>query len=655
MAKHLLIVESPTKSKTLAQFLGLGYIVKSSFGHVRDLPKSKLGVDVEHDFQPTYVIPPKARKVITELKKAAAGAEDTILATDEDREGESISWHLAEALGLDPEKTPRIVFHEITKGAIEDALKHPRTIDMDLVNAQQGRRVLDRLVGYELSPFLWKKVARGLSAGRVQSVAVRLIVDREREIEAFKPEEYWTITVLLKPEKEDAFEAHLLAKDGQLIPKLGIKQEQDAKSIVSELSEAEYRVAAIEKKEARRYPAPPFTTSALVQEANRRLRFPSKLTMRVAQELYERGFISYHRTDSVNLSAFFLSDAKKFIAGEFGESYYQFRKHKTKSRLAQEAHEAIRPTDVKRTALDGKTDERLAKLYDLIWRRAVASQMKEALFDATTIDIRARNYTFRATGSVLKFEGFLKVWLSKTDEVLLPEVKKDETLTLLELLPKQHFTEPPPRYSEATLVKTLEAHGIGRPSTYAPIISTIQERRYVEKERSYFKPSDLGKAVADLMVEHFPNVVDVTFTAKMEEDLDRIAQGKTEWVPVVRTFYEPFRTALTKKYEEIPNRPPSAEKTDEKCPNCGSALVIRQSRFGRFYGCSTYPNCAYTRNIVVSTGVVCPTCGEGELVERKTKKGHRTFWSCSRYPACEYATWEKPGKPTMDHDDEDDK
>ncbi|MDP3795294.1 MAG: type I DNA topoisomerase [bacterium] len=649
MPKHLLIVESPTKARTLSRFLGAEYEVLSSYGHIRDLPEKKLGVDVEHDFAPQYVVPKKARERVTELKKAVKSATTTVLATDEDREGEAIAWHLARALNLDETTAERIVFHEITKRAIAEALEHPRTIDMHLVDAQQGRRVLDRLVGYELSPFLWRKVARGLSAGRVQSVTVRLIVDREREIERFKPEEYWTITALLATQRKtkEQIEAQLFARAGEAIPKLGIKSKDQADAIVKELDGVSYQVGTIEQKEVRRNPAPPFITSSLVQEASRRLRFPSRLTMRVAQELYERGLITYHRTDSVNLADIFLAGAKTFVTKEFGAHYHQFRKYKTKSRLAQEAHEAIRPTDVALTALDGKSSEQLKKLYDLIWRRAVASQMKEARLQSTAVMINAGPvYTFRATGSTLTFDGFLRVWPVKTEETLLPQLREKETLELMELTPGQHFTEPPPRYSEATLVKTLEAHGIGRPSTYAPTISTIQDRQYVLKERGYFHPTDLGKTVTDLMVEHFPQIIDIDFTAKMEEDLDRIAEGKTAWVPVIRTFYTPFKENLARKYTEVKKRETPVETTDETCPECGKALVIRTGRFGKFHACTGFPECKYTRTFVTSLGIACPQCNEGELVERKTKKGRRVFWGCSRYPQCAYATWTKPRRET---------
>lgn len=705
---NLLLVESPTKSRTIKKFLGPEYEVLASFGHIRDLPKSKLGVDIEHGFQPSYVVPLKAKKVLAELKSAASKAKRVILSTDEDREGEAIAWHLAESLDLDPSKTERIVFHEITKHAIDMALKNPRHIDMHLVNAQQGRRVLDRLVGYELSPFLWKKVAQGLSAGRVQSVAVRLIVDREREIESFTVEEYWTVAALLQTPRKESFEAVLHAKKGETIEKLAIKNQKEAEEVVASLSNASWRVQDIAKKDARRLPSPPFTTSALVQEASRRLHFSSKMTMRLAQMLYERGRISYHRTDAVTLSNLFLSDARAFITGAYGKDYYQARTYKAKSRLAQEAHEAIRPTDVTKQNLAGEGDASLTKLYDLIWRRAVASQMKDAFFEATTADIAAGadkskaapDYTFRATGSIMRFDGFLKVWPAKVGETLLPELLENDPLILLELVPTQHFTEPPPRYTEATLVKTLEAHDIGRPSTYVPIISTIQDRRYVEKERGSFRPSDLGKTVTDLMKGHFPEIVDVGFTATMETNLDRVAQGKSEWVPVIQAFYRPFKETLMKKYEEVSRRDITTEatgetcpecgkplvirlgrfgkfygcsgfpvctykrsmgngtapdngavvsmtpeKTDESCPKCGQPLVIRSGRFGKFYGCSMYPKCAYTRNVAAPSGIKCPKCGEGDVVEKqaRTKKGRRTFWGCSCYPECKYATWQKPG------------
>ncbi len=640
MSTTLLIVESPTKAKTLQGFLGPKYKVLSSYGHVRDLPKSELGIDIEKNFQPKYIIPIKARKNIKILIKAVKDTDSTILATDEDREGEAISWHLIKALKLDGEKEPyqRIVFHEITKQAIEEALKNPRKVDMNLVDAQQARRVLDRIVGYKLSPFLWKKVARGLSAGRVQSVAVRLVVEREREIEKFKAEEYWTITATLLKDKE--FEASLIKKDTEILDKLAVKNEKEAKKIIEDLEGAEYRVANVERKETAKNPFPPFTTSTLQQEAWRKFKFPAKFTMRVAQNLYEKGFITYHRTDSLNLSDLALGAAKKFITKNYGETYYQFRKYKAKGR-AQEAHEAIRPAYPERTQVE--TDEQGAKLYDLIWKRFVACQMSQAIFDSTAADINAKNYTFRANGQILKFDGFLKIYPVKYEESELPLLEKDEILKLLKLNPLQHSTQPPARYTEATLIKALESEGIGRPSTYAPTISTIQERNYIEKnERKFFKPTEIGIVVNDLLVKHFPEIVDMKFTALMEEDLDKIAEGEKKWVKVLEEFYGPFAKNLEKKYKDVSKKEYTEEPTNKKCPKCAAPLLIRMGRYGKFYACSKFPECKHTESLPENAlNVKCPKCPDGQLVEKRTSK-RKIFYGCNKYPACDFALWDKP-------------
>jgi len=639
----LVIVESPTKSKTIQNFLPDDYVVLSSFGHIRDLPKGDLGVDVENDFTPKYVVPRKAQPHLTALKKELKKADGVILATDEDREGEAISWHLSQALGLDENKIQRIVFHEITKDAIKHALANPREIDMHLVDAQQARRVLDRLVGYKLSPFLWKKVVRGLSAGRVQSVAVRLIVDREREIENFKNDEYWTIEAELQ-KNAPTFTANLHTQNGKTIPKLGIKTKEDSDKILSDLEDAEYKIQSIERKETRRNPLPPFTTSTLQQEASKKFGMPARATMSVAQSLYERGHITYHRTDSVNLSQISLSDAKQYIEKEFGARYYLFRTFKTRSKGAQEAHEAIRPTSAQKSPRTLKLDPRQKKIYELIWNRFVASQMTQAIFDATTIDISAADCAFRANGSILKFDGFLKVYPMKFEENELPELSEQEILELLKLTPSQHFTQPPARYSEATLIKELEKNGIGRPSTYAPTISTIQDRNYVEKnEQKKFAPTEIGITVNDLLVEHFPKIVDIHFTAEMEEDLDDIAEGKKEWVPVIREFYEPFAELLEKKYEEVEKKMP-VEETDKICPKCGKNLVIRFGRFGKFYACSGFPECKHTESLEnkqSALDIKCPKCIEGDLVEKRTKR-KKIFYACNRYPDCDFALWDKP-------------
>ena len=640
---RLVIVESPAKGRTISKFLGKDYKVVASFGHVRDLPKGELGVDVENDFEPKYVIPTKARKVVSALKKDSAEADNTILATDEDREGESIAWHLKEALKL---KNPqRIVFHEITKSAIEKALEKPRKIDMDMVNAQQARRILDRIVGYKLSPFLWKKVARGLSAGRVQSVAVKLVVEREREIDKFLAVEYWSVEVLLKKEKE--FTASLFKKNGESIDKLEIKNKEETDKILKNLTGAEYIVESVEKRETNRYPAPPFTTSTLQQAAWQRFHFPAKMTMQIAQRLYEDGFITYHRTDSLNLSEGALSDAKKFITETLGQNYWAGKlvKYKTKSNSAQEAHEAIRPAYGEKTpeSLE-KIDSKQLKLYTLIWQRFISCQMAPAVFDSVSADIKAGDYTFRANGQTLKFNGFLKIYPTKFEEKELPELKEKETLELLRLAPTQHFTEPPARYTEASLIKTLEKYGIGRPSTYAPTIATIQTRNYVSKnDQKRFFPTEIGLVVNDVLVKNFPEVVDIDFTAKLEKELDEVSEGKDTWQKTCKDFYAPFAKNLKKKYEEV-KKTDLVHQTDKVCPKCGSPLVDRMGRFGRFYACSKFPECKYTESIEnkkTDLGIKCPKCNQGEIVEKKTKKG-KIFYGCNNYPNCKFAAWDKP-------------
>lgn len=637
----LIVVESPTKSRTIKSFLGKEYEVLSSFGHIRDLPKGKLGIDVEHDFAPTYVIPTKARKVVKSLQTSAKKADEVILATDADREGEAIAWHIAEILGL---KDPRrIVFHEITKGALQESLKQPRHIDGNLVDAQLARRVLDRLVGYKLSPFLWKKVAGGLSAGRVQSVAVRLVVDREREIQNFKQEEYWTIQAMLQAKKGNPFPAQLIKEGGKPISKLGIRTQSKAATILKNLKGASYVVESVETKETKRNPLPPFTTSTLQQSSWQRLRFSAKQTMQLAQRLYETGYITYHRTDSLNLSDQSLQEAKLLIERLFGKEYAKRRTFKTKSKGAQEAHEAIRPTnpDKEPDAIPLK-EPRLKKLYDLVWRRFVASQMSSALFLGIAADIEANLYTFRANGQTLRFAGFLKVYPIAFEETELPELASGESLALVSLDSLQHFTQPPPRYTEATLIKTLETHGVGRPSTYAPTLSTVQERRYIEKdEQRRFKPTMVGEAVSDLLVQHFPEIVDVGFTARMEEGLDEIAQGQKEWVPLAREFYEPFAEKLEQKYAEVQKQ--KLEKDQNRpCPQCGARLFSRMGRFGPFIACSQYPTCKYTESLEKKElGIACPQCHQGELVIKQTKR-RKQFYACNRFPKCDFALWDKP-------------
>jgi DNA topoisomerase-1 len=658
---RLVIVESPTKAKTIKQFLGKDYIVESSFGHVRDLPQREVAIDTENNFEPKYIIIPKAKKVVNLLKERAKKSQDIILATDEDREGEAIAWHLVKALDLDETKIKRIVFHEITKNAIEEALQNPRNIDMGLVDSQQARRILDRLVGYKLSPLLWKKVARGLSAGRVQSVAVRLITERQKEIDEFKPEEYWTIVATLLKNK-DGFDAILTKINNKTIGKLDIKTKTQAEEITDDSRGLEYRVSNIEKKETRRNPFPPFTTSTLQQEASRKLRFSAKQTMFIAQQLYEGitigdgnkesiGLITYMRTDSLNLARQAMSNVRNLISEDFGKEYLPPKPnfYKTKSKGAQEAHEAIRPT------LPEKRPEQLKEylnknqwaLYNLIWQRTIACQMKPAVFDSTIVDIETNKsplkhiYLFRINGNTLKFPGFLRVWPIRKEDVLLPELKEKEILELIKIDPLQHFTQPPAPYTEATLVKALEENGIGRPSTYAPILETIQKRGYVTKIIKYLHPTDIGIVVNKLLVEHFPKIVDIGFTAKMENDLDSIADGKKKWVPVVEKFYKPFEETLKEKYHSLVKKEIIEEKSDEICEKCGSPMVIKTGRFGKFLACSNYPKCKTTKALEQPLGVKCPECGTGEIIERKTRKG-KTFYSCNQWPKCKFALWYKP-------------
>jgi len=661
---NLVIVESPTKARTISQFLAKDYKVESSYGHIRDLPKSKLGIDVEKNFEPQYIIPLKARKRVNRLKKEAEKAAAVILATDEDREGEAIAWHLTEALGFGNPKSKilnpnvqRIVFHEITKSAIEEALENPRDIDMNLVDSQQARRVLDRLVGYKLSPFLWEKVMKRLSAGRVQSVALRLIVEREEEIRNFKPEEYWTIETLLQSagaSKKNQFGALLHKINDEIIPKLGIKTKEEAGKIVDDLQKCEYKILKIEKKEIKKNPLPPFITSTLQQEAFKRLRFSAKQTMRIAQNLYENGLITYMRTDSLNISKESVRQAAGWIEKNLGKEYVAQapRFFKTKSRLAQEAHEAIRPTnpDLTPEKVQVKFPQE-KRLYELIWRRFIASQLPQAIFDATRVEIKAQNskfYILIANGNTLRFDGFLKIWPMKFEEIDLPVLKENGKLKLIKINPFQHFTEPPARYNEASLIKTLEKYGIGRPSTYAPIISVIQERNYVYKnEERRFHPTEIGEVVNKILVKHFPEVVDIQFTAEMEKELDEIAQGSQKWQKVIKEFYEPFNKNLEQKYQEVEKQKPIEEKTEEICEKCGKSMVIKYGRFGKFLACSGFPECKNTKTIKIAMTndkgeeIKCPKCQTGTIVRLRTKTG-RFFYGCSRYPKCDFASWTKP-------------
>ena len=667
----LIIVESPTKAKTISKFLDKNYRVESSFGHIRDLPASRMGIDIENNFNPTYVIPEKAKKTVTSLKSAAKKASEVILASDEDREGEAIAWHLSAALELDAKKTKRIVFHEITKNAILDALKTPRQINQHMVDSQQARRILDRLVGYELSPFLWKKLAKGLSAGRVQSVATRLIVEREREILAFKEEEYWSLSAELRKKKEkEKFQADLYKINGKTFQKLSLKKDK-AKELHDYLQKENYQVEKIEKKEIFKTPNPPFTTSTLQQAANRQLGYSAKQTMTIAQKLYELGFITYMRTDSLNLSPNFITDAKNWLLKNLGEEYYckEGRVFKNKSRNAQEAHEAIRPTEAENDPekISSKVDRNQARLYELIWQRTMASQMSKATLASTTIDIKAgsqdKSCLFRATGQVILFDGYLKIWPEKTKEQTLPILKEKDDLDLLSLKAEKHTTNPPARYSDAGLVKELEKHGIGRPSTYAPTINTIITRNYVERDDGKrLKPTSIALIVTDLLIKHFPKIADYGFTAKMEDDLDDIASGDKNWQPVIGDFYEDFHTNLKKKETEINKKDiMPEEKSNEICDKCGASMIIKTGRFGKFLACSAYPDCKNIKkygneeNVAKEIdpkilelqkkyeGQVCDKCG-AEMKVRSGKFG--PFLACSAYPKCRNIKNISPQKPS---------
>src|SRR3989338_343806 len=648
----LIIVESPTKAKTIGKFLGRDFKVESSFGHIRDLPAYELGVDVENNFEPHYVIPKKAKPAVKNLKEIAVKSSAVILATDEDREGEAIAWHITKALDIDKLKiknpklktVERIVFHEITKRAIDEALKTPREINAHMVEAQQARRVLDRLVGYKLSPFLWKKVMRGLSAGRVQSVALRLIVEREVEIKAFKPIVFWTVEASFEP----GFKAGLMSVNQKTPAEPGFTDKEEIDSITEDLKKAVFRVLSVEKKSRKRKPLPPFTTSTLQQDAYRRLGYSAKRTMLSAQRLYETGFITYMRTDSVNIAEDALNKAEEFIKSEYGQEFSAKKRFQTKSRLAQEAHEAIRPTNPELLPSDAEKsikDKSQFKLYDLIWRRFAASQMADAVFDDTVIKIKAENknsYELKSSGSVIIFEGFLKVYSSKTEDVILQDLKESAELILLGAESVERQTRGPARYSDATLVKELESLGIGRPSTYAPIISTIEDRGYVVRdERKSFQPTEVGSKVNEILVKNFSEIVDVGFTRKMEEELDEIAEGKKGTNEVLSEFYAPFIKNLDEKYESVAKEDLS-EPTDRACPECSKPLVIRQGRFGRFIACSGFPECKFTEALPPpKIDMKCPFCKEGDVVVRQTRR-KRTFYGCSKWPECNFATWSKP-------------
>lgn len=708
MGKSLVIVESPAKAKTINKFLGKDYVVIASVGHLKDLPKSKLGIDIENGFEPFYETIKGKANTLKELKKAGKTADKIFLAPDPDREGEAIAWHIADEIDKSRKKTFRVLFNEITEKAVTDAIAHPTVLDQHKFEAQQARRVLDRLVGYQVSPILWDKVRRGLSAGRVQSVAVRLICDREREIQAFVPREYWSETAEFTHSSGGVFKAKLAKKDGK---KFEINNEQESDAVLSDLKGASYSVDEIEKKETKRNPAAPFTTSKLQQEASRKLGYTAKKTMMLAQQLYEGvdigednpvGLISYMRTDSTRISNEAVASAREFISTKFGPEYLPAKPNIYKSKKkSQDAHEAIRPTYFQYTpeSVAKHLSKDQLRLYQLIWNRFIACQMNPAIIDQTRVQIGARGYTFNASGSSIKFPGFMAVYIEGQDveeekeEMIPPSLAKGDPLKLVALVPEQHFTQPPPRFTEATLVKELEENGIGRPSTYAAIISTIQDREYVIKDKTQLKPTELGFMVTDLLVVSFPEILDVEFTAHMEEELDSIEEGQLEWRKAMEEFYGPFRESLEKakkdmknvKAEEVPTDivcekcsrhmvikwgrkgkflacsgypeckntkdfetdehgkvvvvVRAAETTDTLCPKCSKPMTVKSGRFGKFLACSDYPDCKST--LPFSTGIPCPNDDGGMLVERRTKKG-RTFFSCSKYPKCEYATWELP-------------
>jgi len=648
---QLIIVESPTKAKTLGKFLGDKFVVDATAGHIKDLPKSKLGIDVENNFKPDFDDIPKKADVIKKLKSEGKKASQIYLATDPDREGEAIAEHVAEILKANS-KIKRIAFHEITKEAVEEAIKNPRDIDKHLVDAQIGRRVLDRLVGYKLSPLLWKKVRRGLSAGRVQSVVVRLIVEKEREIEGFKSDEYWQIFSKVKDEKNKVkdFDVELVKVKGKSTE---VKNKKDADEIISGLKKADYKVIDVKKREVTKNPFPPFTTSTLTQAGARVFGWSSKRTMSVAQKLYEEGLITYHRTDSFNLSIPAVEKARKFIEKEYGKEYLPSlpRIYKTTSKSAQEAHEAIRPTGLnfKLEKTEDKFFGDQEKLYQLIWGRFIACQMNSSVYDETVIDVEALpgDYLLRASGQVMKFDGWRRVIPAKLDVegvVVLPEVVKDEKLDLVKTWGDQKFTQPPARYNEASLIKTLEKLGIGRPSTYAPTISTIQIRNYVEKDMGRFKPTTIGIAVNDFLIGNFPDVFEYAFTAEMEDGLDKIADGKLDWEKTIKTFYTPFEKKIGSVEKNSKRVKIEVEKLGRKCPDCKDGeLVVRTGRFGKFISCSLFPECKHTEKYLEKVGVKCPDCKEGDVIVKKTSKG-RKFFGCSRYPDCKYASWRNPKK-----------
>lgn len=659
MSKTLLIVESPAKAKTIEKYLGRNYKVLASMGHLRDLPKSQFGVDVENNFTPKYINIRGKGDLIKQLKGAAKKVDNVLLATDPDREGEAIAWHLANILDLDPESKDRVVFNEITKDAVKDAVKNPRTLQKETIDAQQGRRLLDRIVGYKLSPLLWKKVKWGLSAGRVQSVAVKLICDREEEIESFVSEEYWTIGAKLSKEAKSAlFDGNVVTYQKK---KIEIASEEEALVHQKNLEKADGKVASIEKKERKRSAQPPFTTSTLQQDASRKLGFGARKTMQIAQQLYEglsvgshgmMGLITYMRTDSTRIAETASNEAREWLEGKYGKNYLPAKAPVySRKKNAQDAHEAVRPSVPSLSPEEAKPflSNDQFKLYDLIWRRFMASQMQAARYDQITLVTLAGEYEIRSTASKLIFPGFTAVYEEGKDEkeakaqITLPDVSVGDKIHIREILPEQHFTQPPPRYNEASLIKLMEEKGIGRPSTYAPTIETIIARKYVERLQKQFHPTELGKIVVELLKEYFPTIVDVGFTAQMESALDSIGEGEVSYQKVLSDFYTPFEKAVEKAEEEVGkiDIQTEPEVTDIPCENCGSMMVIKQGRFGSFLACPNYPECKTTKPIVKETGVACPLCKEGMMVERRSKRG-KIFWGCNRYPACSCVSWDEP-------------
>lgn len=656
MADYLVIVESPAKAKTIERYLGKKYEVKASMGHVRDLPKSQMGVDESDNYKPKYITIRGKGEILKELRKSAKKAKKIYLAADPDREGEAIAWHLAHALNVDEDSDCRVVFNEITKDAIKESFKHPRSIDHDLVDAQQARRILDRLVGYNISPLLWKKVKKGLSAGRVQSVALKMIIDREKEIENFKPEEYWSIEAAFEKDKE-VFEGAFYGIDGK---KQELKSNEDVKVIEEKLKGKTYNVEKVNKRERKRNPAKPFITSSLQQEAARKLNFRARKTMMIAQQLYEgidlgrgaggiTGLITYMRTDSTRISDTAKDEAKEFIEQKYGKEYLGTQQAAKNKKGAQDAHEAIRPTSVMRDprSLKEVLSNDQYRLYKLVWERFVASQMAPAIMDTMTVHLLNNGVEFRATGSKIKFNGFMKVYVEGTDDnkkvedKLLPDLEEGVEVTAQEITPNQHFTQPPPRYTEARLVRAMEELGIGRPSTYAPTLDTIQRRGYASIDNKRFIPTELGTIVSESVEEYFPEVIDVDFTRKMEENLDSVEEGDTEWVTVIDDFYKDFEKRLKVAEEEMEKIEIKDEPAGIDCEKCGHEMVYKMGRYGTFLACSNFPECRNTKAILKEIGVDCPKCKEGNIVERKSKK-RRIFYGCDRFPDCDFVSWDKP-------------